>query len=121
MSAKGKLLEALNDRDVKDINGDKVPEIAGNIELGVPVDRSDPGKGWVSIESKIAAPEDEEDSKGKSKASDDTILAAGLKDGHSVAFRFIEPSAESSEELDNSRWDVILPSFDDEEEAEEEL
>lgn len=39
----------------------------------------------------------------------------GMKDSHAVAFRFRAPSSVASDTADPG-WDVLLPSFDDEDE-----
>jgi hypothetical protein len=120
-SAKDKLLQALKSRQLRDINGDAIPEDPAEIELGVPVDRSDLDKGWMALT--MDAPGEENGAKkiaGKKNASD-TLQAAGLQNGHSVAFRFRKPNAgdeaDTDMDLNDPGWDVIIPSFDDEEEA----
>ncbi|KAF3386523.1 hypothetical protein F1880_000556 [Penicillium rolfsii] len=116
-AAKEKLLEALQSRNVTDVNGDPVPSDPTLIELGVPVDRSDLEKGWKLLQT------DEAKATAGKKASSGTILAAGLASGHLVAFRFRKPGdvpasdeVDGDIELNDPGWDVVMPSFDDEEE-----
>lgn len=120
-SAKEKLLQALKSRHLSDINGDAVPDDPAQIELGVPVDRSDLEKGWMGLITEIPGEEDGSKKNGGKKNASDTLQAAGLQNGHSVAFRFRKTSAgdelETDMELNDPGWDVIIPSFDDEEEA----
>lgn len=115
-SAKEKLIAALKSRNVEDINGDKVPEDAESIELGVPVDRAEPEKGWISLESSVAEEDEPSKSDAKSNKSNNTVLSAGLSNGHSVAFRFRKPGDESEPDRVDPGWDVVLPSFENEEE-----
>ncbi|KAJ6079415.1 hypothetical protein N7467_009168 [Penicillium canescens] len=121
-TAKEKLLEALNSRGVTDINGDPVPDDSFDIEFGVPMDRADLEKGWRRLDAD--APELDEEgttkkNKGKSKKEAVTLMAAGLENGHTVAFRFRKPN-EGQDEMDldyeDPGWDVLIPTFDDEDE-----
>jgi hypothetical protein len=121
-TAKEKLLEALNSRGVTDINGDPIPDDSFDIEFGVPMDRADLEKGWRRLDAD--APElDEEGTtkkkKGKSKKEAVTLMAAGLENGHTVAFRFRKAN-EGQDEMDldyeDPGWDVLIPTFDDEDE-----
>jgi hypothetical protein len=97
-----------------EVNGEPVPSDPTLIEFGVPVDRSDLEKGWNLLQTDGA--------KGK-KPSSGTILAAGLASGNLVAFRFRKPGdvpasdeVDGDIELNDPGWDVVIPSFDDEEE-----
>ena len=122
-SAKEKLLKALKSREIREINGDPIPEDPADIEFGVPVDRGDLEKGWTRLQTNPSAPNNDDASKKPAKNpknSSETLLAAGLENGHSVAFRFRKPSdAEKDDELgmdidwEDPGWDVIVPSFDD--------
>jgi len=121
-SAKEKLLQALKSRQIRDINGDAIPDDPAEIELGVPVDRSDLEKGWIGLTMDVPGEEDGAKKNGGRKNASDTLQAAGIQDGHSVAFRFRKISAADDEldtdmDLNDSGWDVVIPSFDDEEEA----
>lgn len=123
-SAKEKLLQALVSRGLRDINGDTIPNDPAEIELGVPVDKSDLEKGWMRLATDMPGEEDDGAAKkatAKSK-SIDTLQGAGLLDGSSVAFRFRKPTEaavgdelDTDLELNDPGWDVVIPSFDDEE------
>ncbi|RAH41419.1 uncharacterized protein BO95DRAFT_517944 [Aspergillus brunneoviolaceus CBS 621.78] len=125
-ATKNALLRALQARGLRDINGDVVPVDASEIELGIPVDKNDLEKGWTKLEVDVAdfdvaaAPKR---GAGKKAAGSLTLLAADIKNGQSIAFRFRKPTTDDSEkndelaELDpeDPGWDVVLPSFEDEE------
>ena len=96
-----------------EINGEPVPSDPALIELAVPVDRSDLEKGWNLLQS--AGGEESKVTAGK-RASSGNVLAAGLDNGHLVAFRFRKPGDEVDSGLNDPGWDVVIPSFDDEEE-----
>lgn len=88
-----------------------MPENADSIILGVPIDKYEPGKGWINL----SIPEVEDgDSRAKGVKKGSVInmnpIGAGLKDGALLAFKFQE---EGVMEVDND-WDVIMPSFEDE-------
>ncbi|KAJ5174902.1 uncharacterized protein N7482_000779 [Penicillium canariense] len=118
-AVKEKLLEALKSRNMLEINGDPLPSDSTLIEFGVPVDRSDREKGWRLLQGDGEVTTNT----AAKKASSGTLLAAGLDNGHSVAFRFRKPgdAPEGDEpdpdiERDDPGWDVMIPSFDDDEE-----
>lgn len=122
-SAKEKLLGALASRGLRDINGDTVPADPAEVELGVPVDKSDLEKGWMRLSTDIPGQDEDGTSKkttAKSKAAE-TLQAAGLQNGSPVAFRFrkLTEAAAGDEDTDldlsDPGWDVVIPSFDDEE------
>lgn len=119
-SIKSELLEAIKATGIHDINGCALPPNAEDIVFGIPVDKKDPSKGWVGL--KIPEIDGDEDaggiSKGVRKGSvlNASPLGAGLKDGAIVAFKFRE---EGAEDPDGDDWDVILPSYDDENESQE--
>ena len=112
-AVKEKLLEAFKSRNVIEINGEPLPSDSALIEFGVPVDRSDLEKGWNLLQS--AGGEESKATAGK-RASSGTVLAAGLDNGHLVAFRFRKAGDEVDAGLKDPGWDVVIPSFDDEEE-----
>lgn len=83
--------------------------------LGVPVDKNDVEKGWVDLF--ITEPEDGERvvtlPKGVRKnVLNASPLGAGLKDGAMLAFKFRGAGETATTEGDD--WDVLMPSFDDE-------
>jgi len=123
-SAKEKLLQALKSRALNDINGDPIPDDSFDIELGVPMDRANPEKGWMRLEAD--SPELDEEgapkkNKGKSKKESPSLLDSGIQNGHVIAFRFRKPDANGHIDLDmdldveDPGWDVMIPSLDDEE------
>ncbi|KAL4980311.1 hypothetical protein BDW66DRAFT_124914 [Aspergillus desertorum] len=121
-ATKTNLLEALRARGLKEINGDPLPEDPTAIEFGVAVDKNDLEKGWTSLE----APKTETDDASKQgpgkKATSLSLKAAELNNGQSVAFRFRTrgvPGSDNATDLDleDPGWDVVTPSFDDEEEG----
>lgn len=83
------------------------------------MDRSDLDKGWMSLTMDVSGQEN--GAKTGKKKSSDTLQAAGLQNGHSVAFRFRKSGAgdnvDTDIDLNDPGWDVIIPSFDEEEEA----
>jgi hypothetical protein len=123
-SAKEKLLGALASRGLQDINGDAIPTDPAEVELGVPVDKSDLEKGWMRLSSDIPGQDEDAAAKkttAKSKAAE-TLQAVGLQNGSPVAFRFRKPTEaavgdefDADLELTDPGWDVVIPSFDDEE------
>ncbi|KAJ5386740.1 hypothetical protein N7509_009281 [Penicillium cosmopolitanum] len=125
-AVKQKVLQALKERDVREINGDIVPDDPAEIEFGIPIDRSDLEKGWTRLKTNTS---NEETEKKSGRTLADTVLDADLGNGNWVAFRFrkdIKPEETKEEEtamsldLDDPGWDVVVPSFDDEEEGLEE-
>ncbi|KAJ5988775.1 hypothetical protein N7481_003985 [Penicillium waksmanii] len=125
-AVKRKVLQALKERDVREINGDIVPDDPAEIEFGIPIDRSDLEKGWTRLKTNTS---NEETGKNSGSALADTVLDADLGNGNWVAFRFgkdIKPEETKEDEtamsldLDDPGWDVVVPSFDDEEEGLEE-
>lgn len=121
-SSKEVLLQSLLDRGFSEIGGTSLPQAAAEIELGVPVDRNDLEKGWRPLEDNHAVENDQ----GVKKYSKGflTLEAAGLENGHSVAFRFRKSSGTDvngnatngvSEDIG---WDVEMPSYADEDEEE---
>ncbi|PYH40896.1 uncharacterized protein BP01DRAFT_395508 [Aspergillus saccharolyticus JOP 1030-1] len=126
-AAKSALLKALQARELRDINGDVVPADASEIELGVPVDKNDLEKGWIKLEVEVADFDVADTPKrgtGKNAAGSLTLLAADIKNGQSLAFRFRKPATEEPEksdeladlDLEDPGWDVVLPAFEDDEE-----
>lgn len=112
-----------------------LPSDPSALELGVLVDRKDPSKGWVSLDTKIRQEE-----KGKGKADikkgrpsggasqKDTPEGVGLGDGGWVAWRVRgsknadEDDEDEVEELlsgdsDGRGWNVVLPSLEEAEEG----
>jgi len=104
------LLEAIKATGINDINGSPIPSDPEAIVFGLPIDKNDINKGWVPL--KIPELEDG-DTKGKGikkgTVLNESPLGAGLKDGALLAFKFREGDDE-----EDDKWDVIIPSYDDE-------
>ncbi|KAJ5163252.1 uncharacterized protein N7500_005082 [Penicillium coprophilum] len=105
---KEKLLGALKSRDIKDLNGDHLPDDSCDIEFGEPVDRADLEKGWKRLQADV-----------KVQNESVTIMEAGLQDGQSIAFRFHKSSEDQDGGLDmdldseDPGWDVVMPTYED--------
>jgi hypothetical protein len=127
---KSLLLLALQARNITSIAGISVPspDQAHKVEFGIPREKKDLKKGFISLEM---AEQDLMDSKGgKRKASsnkatpNENPTGAGLVDGSVLAFRFKqEDDVDMKEEGDDEAqlqedpgWNVELPRYDDEEE-----
>lgn len=89
----------------------------------MPVDKGDLEKGWQRLAADVASQDDgaSEKTTAKSKSAS-TLQGAGLQNGSTIAFRFRKPTeAAAGDELDadpdlaDPGWDVVIPSFDDEE------
>ncbi|KAJ5735458.1 uncharacterized protein N7483_000583 [Penicillium malachiteum] len=89
--AKENILLSLKSRSLTDINGDAIPEQPEDIELGVPVDRSNPAKGWKLL----VIPEE----------SGDSIEEVRRQNGDLIAFRFRDESN------DDDSWDILIPEY----------
>lgn len=122
-TVKATLLKALQSRDLKEINGDPVPEDPAEIEFGVAVDRNDLEKGWTKLEPDMSEFDEEETSKRgaeKKAATPLTVQSAELRNGQSIAFRFQKPKESRGAEedialeLEDPGWDVVVPSIDEE-------
>ena len=100
--------------------------------MGFPVDRNDYGKGWVDLLIPEAEDDEDEDGGGggggkktkseggkvkKGSVLNESPLGAGLRDGDVIAFRFREEGEGAGEKTEE--WDVVIPSYE-EEDAEEE-
>ena len=105
-SIKDDLLSSIRATGAVDIHGATLPSDANDIIFGVPVDKNDPSQGWVELELKSGTGEDGD---GKSKwVFNESPMAAGLKDGAVLAFKF---------EGEMGDWDVIMPSYEEEDAA----
>ena len=119
-SIKSDLLEALRQRRNTELNGAPLPSDPEDVIFGVPVDMNNPNKGWVGLD--IPAVDMEDDAKGKKKVGgkrsvlNASPLGAGLKDGAILAFKFRSEDVMMDEDgldLDDSNWDVVIPSYDE--------
>ena len=102
-SIKEDLLTAIKATGRADIDGTTLPSDADDIIFGVPVDKNDPGQGWVELEMQL---ENGGNKNGKSNSVfNENPMGAGLKDGSLLTFKF-DPAEE---------WDAIMPSYDEDE------
>ncbi|KAH8700332.1 hypothetical protein BGW36DRAFT_316147 [Talaromyces proteolyticus] len=111
-STKQKLLHALHERGIKDINGDAVPTDHSDIELGVPIDRNHLNKGWVGLEGAVDENSNGSGKKSGKNGSSGSLQAANIRNGQPIAFRFKTGSDDDDED---PKWDVVIPALDDEE------
>lgn len=125
-SVKETLLHALKARDIKEINGEPVPDSTSKIELGVPIDRNDLAEGWKKLEVPAQGTKDADKTRivgGKKSVLNLTIQGAGIRDSQSIAFRFRDAAEDDKEkdqlelQLDDPGWDVIVPEYDSDEET----
>ncbi|KAL8894867.1 MAG: hypothetical protein Q9192_003999 [Flavoplaca navasiana] len=115
-SIKAKLLEALKVTNVSEIRGQPLPTEPDDVLLGVPVDLNDPAQGWTNLE--IPEVEDDIRKKGPKKSGvlNASPMGAGLKDGSVLAIRFRSEASDADDlNMGNNEWDVVMPTFDDEE------
>ncbi|WEW58924.1 hypothetical protein PRK78_004392 [Emydomyces testavorans] len=117
------LLKALKIRGIKEINGISIPQDSSEIEFGLPVDRNNLEKGWVLLELPTELKGVKRDAAGtKKNAISDSPQGADLRDSQAVAFRFrAAKSTEATEDeagmdIDDPGWDVLIPTYDDEDE-----
>lgn len=109
-SIKKTLLESFKSRGMKEINNKPIPEDPDQVELAIPIDKNNLDKGWKKLE----VPSQKES--GKRGLSSLTSQAASLKDSHAIAFRF-RNNADADVDIEgNLDWDVVLPSYDEDEE-----
>ena len=120
-SIKADLLEALKKSGHTELNGQVIPTDPEDVVFGVPVDKNDIAKGWVGLD--IPDQEEEDDAENRKKAGREngvlnaSPLGAGLKDGAMLAFKFLSEDAKMDGDgldLDDSNWDVIIPSYEEE-------
>lgn len=126
-TTKEKLHSALKSRGITEINGDPVPEDPVDIEFGVPINRNELEKGWVRLDLQVEENSDSEAvttkkaSAGRPKKNtlSESLQGLSIRDGQAVAFRFRKASSknendEMDENVEDSAWDVVIPSLDDE-------
>lgn len=91
--------------------------------LALPIDKKDISQGWQEFQTRESdtngAVDEENEEKGKKAAKKslkiDCPAAAKMKDGTVFAFRFRTGDDDEDEEPE---WDVVLPNYDEEEDAE---
>lgn len=120
-SIKSDLLWALKKCGHTELNGQPIPTNPEDVIFGVPVDKNDIAKGWVGLDIPAMETEDEAGNTKKVGGKDSVLnaspLGAGLKDGAMLAFKFKGEDAKmdgEGSELDESKWDVVIPSYEDE-------
>ena len=135
---KNLLLSALKSRNITSLHNSShpadpvsLPASPADLEFGVLIDKRDSSKGWTLLtpDSTTAATSTKKKSVG-SKADADTPAGAGLADGSWVAFRVrkapqdgrdearVDENGDVDVEMDEDQgWDVVLPTFEEEEEG----
>ncbi|KAL8675193.1 MAG: hypothetical protein Q9168_000446 [Polycauliona sp. 1 TL-2023] len=112
-SIKSKLLDALKVANITEIQGRPLPKDLDHVLLGVPIDLNNPGEGWTNLE--IPEKDDTEEPK-RSSVLNASPMGAGVKDGSVLAFKFRGDASDvDNMEMGDNEWDVVLPTFDDEE------
>ncbi|KIV97372.1 hypothetical protein PV10_01130 [Exophiala mesophila] len=131
---KALLVAALRSRNITTFPNSptSLPEDAEDLEFGILVDKKDPSQGWVSLETSG----DDNSSKGNKKKTGgkgttktQDPIGVGLTDGCWLAYRLkstspsksqdhgdTEPASTEVEIEEDPGWNVVLPSFDDENE-----
>lgn len=118
-SIKVDLLEAIKAAGLKEINNIPVPSDPEDILFGIAQDRKDPKKGWTGLE----IPELDNLTGAKKGVRQGSILnqspqGAGLISGQAMAFKF---RTETSDDMLDDEWDVVLPNPDEYDEEEERI
>ncbi|KAL9000986.1 MAG: hypothetical protein Q9169_000470 [Polycauliona sp. 2 TL-2023] len=112
-SIKSKLLDALKVANITQIQGQPLPTKSDDVLLGVLINLNDPGVGWTSLE--IPEKDDKKGSK-SSGVLNASPMGAGIKDGSMLAFKFRGDDSDADDlDMGDSEWDVVMPTFDDEE------
>ncbi|KAL8661386.1 MAG: hypothetical protein Q9202_005628 [Teloschistes flavicans] len=116
-SIKEKLLGTLKTTGVTQINGHSVPSDPNDIILGVPIDKNDPDRGWVGSDIPSGKYDGAKEGTTKDSMLNSTPSGAGCKDSTVFAFRFRENGSDGLEmDDDDGKFDVVMPTFEDEEE-----
>jgi hypothetical protein len=125
-SIRADLLSTLKKRGVAELDGQDLPEDPEDLILGVPLNKNNPRKGWIALHIPATTARDGKgeavSTGGKKSVLNETPLGAGLKDGAMLAFKIRKngPQADDGSDLDDNEWDVLTPSYDDEEAAQPE-
>lgn len=112
-SIKTSLLQALHERIPSGtLNGHQIPKDASEIRLAKAIDPLELEQGWEEISADL-------ESEGIAKG-------IGMKNGGALAFRFVEEAEKEEDEEDEEedemevdggrwkgRWDVVIPTFED--------
>jgi len=120
-SIKEALLNALNIRNIKEINDEPLPDDASEIEFGVPIDRNNLKKGWEKLKIPAQDGTERKTATGRERKNPNVgPQGADLRDFQAVAFRFRkvgnakENKTELDIDLDDPGWDVLIPTYEDE-------
>lgn len=141
-SIKDLLLAALKAREVSSLHNESdptdptpLPSSAADLEFGVLIDKKDASKGWTLLTPDLAtAAASSGKKKAASKSGDvNSPAGAGLVDGSWLAYRVRKSTQTEGDDAnigedgdvdidmeEDPGWDVVLPSFEDEEEEAEE-
>ncbi|RVX71986.1 hypothetical protein B0A52_04584 [Exophiala mesophila] len=131
---KALLVAALRSRNITTFPNSptSLPEDVQDLEFGILVDKKDPSQGWVSLETSeddnsVKGNKKKTTGKGTTKTQDP--VGVGLTDGCWLAYRLkstspsksqdhrdAEPGSPEIEIEEDPGWNVVLPSFDDENE-----
>ena len=134
-TTKSLLLLALESREISHIGSAPRPEDGEDLELAILVDRKDVSKGWIALEvAERRRAEAAAKGVGKKKGVQQTRVGGqggegtpeglGLVDGAWIAVRVREDGKGGKRdgededeflEVDEREWDVVVPSFEDEE------
>ena len=124
------LLLALQARNIKTINDTSVPapDQGDQVEFGIPRNKKDLKKGFISLEMAEQVLGDSKGGKkkvnGNKAMPSESPAGAGLVDGSILAFRFkqgedmdMEDAADDEAQVPNDPgWNVELPHYDEEDE-----
>jgi hypothetical protein len=121
------LLAALQSRKITSVDGTSIPDEPEDIEFGVLRNKKNPAEGWVPLDIKEMEVSDAKGGKrkvgGKKSVLNESPAGASLGDGSILAFRFRTKTKQDAPEdeedemqiEDDPGWNVILPSYDDDE------
>lgn len=124
---KSLLLAALKSRNITSIDNTTISDDPEDVEFGVLRNKKNPAEGWVPLEIKEMEVSDAKGGKrkvgGKKSILNESPAGASLGDGSMLAFRFRTEAKKDAPEneddemdiKDDPGWNVILPSYDDEE------
>ena len=124
---KSLLLASLKSRNITSIDNTTISDDPEDVEFGVLRNKKNPAEGWVPLEIKEMEVGDAKGGKrkvgGKKSILNESPAGASLGYGSMLAFRFRTEAKKDAREneddemdiKDDPGWNVILPSYDDEE------